>query len=428
MYKVLVIAYYFPPMGLSGVQRTLKFVKYMKNYNWEPTVVTAGNVAYFAHDQALAAEAKNAGIKIIRVGGKEPNSLLSKYSTIKPPRELVRKILSRISQTFFIPDNKISWSKKAVRKIKELLRNENFDAIFVTAPPFSAFYHLRKLKKEFDIPIMADYRDLWYGSYFAFYPTPFHKVLHKRMEYLSLKAAEKIIVTNGKIKEKLIKTYKFLTFNDVVIIPHGFDHEDFENVLPDLKLNDKMIISYSGIFMEYCTPKYFLHAFKDLTIERPDIVSKIQLNFIGYLGKENKALIRKLNIEEFVKEFGYVDHKESIKKIVSSDVLWLMAERKRNIDAILPGKLLEYMGSKKPIIGCFPEGIAKITLEEYGACFLTEPDNVEEIKNTIIKVFELYKKNELPVPDENILQKYRRDALAEQLTKQLQFIAKKDVL
>jgi hypothetical protein len=86
------------------------------------------------------------------------------------------------------------------------------------------------------------------------------------------------------------------------------------------------------------------------------------------------------------------------------------------------------MGSRKPIIGCVPDGVAKITLEEYGASFLTEPDNVEEIKNTLIKVFEQYKKNELPVPDENILQKYRRDALTEQLTKQMQHIAKRDVL
>jgi len=428
MYKVLVVAYYFPPMGLSGVQRTLKFVKYMKNYNWEPTVLTSGNVAYFAHDKILAAEAENAGIKIIRLGSKEPNSLLSKkYSTVKPPREFVRKILSKISQTFFVPDNKISWSKKAAREITKLLKKETFDIIFITAPPFSSFYHLRKLKK-LDVPIMFDYRDLWYGSYFAFYPTPFHKALHKRMEYLSLKAAEKIIVTNRKIKEKLIHTYKFLTFNDVVIIPHGYDPGDFENLQPEPKPNDKMIITYSGIFMEYCTPKYFLRAFKRLALERPDIASQIQLNFVGYLGKENEALIKKLNIEEFIKEFGYVDHKESIKKIISSDLLWLMVGKKKNIDAILPGKLLEYMGARKPIIGCVPEGVARLTLEEYRASFLTEPDNVEQIKDMLLKVFELYKRKELPVPDENMLQKYRRDALTEQLTKQMQHIAKRDVL
>jgi glycosyltransferase involved in cell wall biosynthesis len=358
MFKVLVVAYYFPPMGLSGVQRTLKFVKYMKNYDWEPTVVTTGSVGYFAHDESLHREAENTEIRIFRVGGKEPNAMLSKFGTIKPPRESIRKVLSRISQTIFIPDNKISWSKLAFQKVKVLLNTEHFDAVYVTVPPFSSFYHLRKLKKEFDVPIIVDYRDLWYGSYFAFYPTPVHSSLHKRMEYLSLKSADKIIVTNRKIKEKLINTYNFLTFNDVIIIPHGFDVQDFENIEPDPKPNDKMIIAYSGIFMEYNTPKYFLQAVKKLIQERPDIASKIQLNFIGYLGKENKALVTKLNIEEFIHELGYVEHKEAVKKIISSDILWLMVGRKRNIDAILPGKLLEYMGSKKPIIGCVPDGVA----------------------------------------------------------------------
>lgn len=428
MYKVIVAAYYFPPMGLSGVQRTLKFVKYMKKYDWEPTVITAGNVAYFAHDKTLMGEVEKAGIRVIRIGGKEPNSILSKYKTIKPPREFIRKFLSRISQTFFIPDNKISWSKKALQKIKELLRREEFDAIYVTAPPFSAFFRLRKLSKEFDIPVMVDYRDLWYESYFAFYPTFLHKVIHKKMEYLSLKNAEKVIVTNRKIKEKLIKTYKFLTFNDVVIIPHGFDPEDFKDIQPVSDSKDKMVITYSGIFIEYNTPRFFLKAFKKLIHERPDIASAIQLDFVGYVGKENEKLIRKLNIEEYVKLHGYVNHSESVKKIMSSDILWLMIGRKRNIDAILPGKLLEYVGSGKPILGCVPDGVAKIYLKEYGASFITEPDNIDEIKNNLIKIFELYRKNELPVPKEEVIQKYRRDALTEDLVKQMQSIVKRDVL
>jgi hypothetical protein len=116
MFKVLVLAYYFPPMGLSGVQRTLKFVKYLKNFNWEPTVITAGDVGYYAHDYSLLKEAETAGIRIIRTEANDPNSLLSRFGTIKPPSELVRKILNRLGQTFFIPDNKLSWSKKAYKK------------------------------------------------------------------------------------------------------------------------------------------------------------------------------------------------------------------------------------------------------------------------------------------------------------------------
>ena len=116
----------------------------------------------------------------------------------------------------------------------------------------------------------------------------------KKWNIKHLKAADKIIATNRRIKEKLINYYKFLTFEDIYIIPHGYDTADFENLSVEKKSNNKMRITYSGIFYEFITPKYFLKAFKKITIERPDIASNIELHFIGLLKKENKKLIRKL--------------------------------------------------------------------------------------------------------------------------------------
>jgi glycosyltransferase involved in cell wall biosynthesis len=421
MFKVLVVAYYFPPMGLSGVQRTLKFVKYMKNYNWNPTVITSGNVAYFAHDKSLSKELTDTDIKVIRISGsKEPNSVLAKLGTIKLPREFVRNIFDKLSQTFFIPDNKISWSKLAYKKIDKILSTEKYDALFITCPPFSAFDVISQIKKKHDIPLFADYRDLWYKSYFAFYPTPFHKLLHKKKEYNALKAADRIIVTNRKIKEKLLNTYPFLTFEDVVIISHGYDKDDFDKIEAQPKPLNKMVLMYSGIFMVYNTPAYFLKAFKQLTIERPDIASNIELHFVGFLRKENQKLIRKLSLQSFVKDHGYVNHDESIAKLKSADVLWFMVGRRRNIDAILPGKVYEYIGAKKPILACVPDGAAKMAVEETGAGFICSPDNIDEIKNTILKVYQHYSSNTLPIPSDEILEKFRRNNLTEILTKQFQ--------
>ncbi|MBU2494850.1 MAG: glycosyltransferase [Bacteroidetes bacterium] len=427
MFKVLVIAYYFPPMGLSGVQRTLKFTKYMKDYNWEPTVITSGNTGYFAHDNSLMKEAEEAGIKIIRTEAKDPNSMLSKFGTIKLPRESVRKLFNRISQTFFIPDNKISWSKKAAKIAEDILSKENFDAIFVTCPPFSSFVAIAELKKKFDVPIFVDYRDLWFDSYFSFYLTPFHRSIHKKLEYNSLKASDKIIVTNRQIKEKLLNNYQFLSFDDILIIRHGYDAKDFENVQPIPQEHNKMILTYSGIFVEYCTPKYFLEAFKLLALERPDIASNIELNFIGLLGKDHLKMIKNLKLEEYIKHHGYMDHNEVIKKIVSSHVLWFMVGKKKNIEAILPGKVYEYVGSQKPIIACVPDGAAKTSMEEYKASFITKPYDVVEIKNTLIHVHDLYKTGKLPVPEMEYIEKHERKALTEVLTKQFQFFLKAEI-
>jgi len=428
MLKVLVIAYYFPPMGLSGVQRTLKFVKYLRNYNWEPTVITTDDVGYFAHDHSLQKELEETNARVVRVGGKDPNSILSKFGTIKLPREFIRKVFNKVSQTLFIPDNKISWAKRAYQKAEELLNEESFDVVFVTGPPFSSLFIFSQLKKKHDIPLVIDYRDLWYESYFAFYPTPFHKSANKKLEYKTLQAADRVIVTNRKIKEKLLKDFQFLTHNDVVIISHGFDPEDFQKTETIPKHNDRLILTYSGIFMVYNSPEYLLRAFKELSIERPDITKNIELHFVGFLRKENKKLIKKLGLQEFIYDHGYVDHLEAVKKLKYSDVLWMMVGRRKNIDSILPGKLYEYAGAKKPILACMPDGAAKDAVTEYPASFICEPDNIQQIKEKIIEIFKLYRINELPTVDDDFLTKYRRDYLTEQLTKQFQFLIRASVI
>jgi hypothetical protein len=427
MFKVLVIAYYFPPMGLSGVQRTLKFVKYLKNYNWEPTVITTGDVGYFAHDEYLNKELDETNVRVIRVAGRDPNSLLSKFGTIKLPREIFRKVFNKLSQTFYIPDNKINWAKKAFAKTEEILKEENFDAIFVTGPPFSSFHVFSPIKKNYRISLIIDYRDLWYQSYFSFYPTPFHGSMHKKMEYNVLKAADRIIVTNRQIKEKLLNTYQFLTFNDVVIITHGFDPDDFEKAPVIPKHNKRMILTYSGIFMVYNTPEYFLKAFKKISVEHPEIAKNIELHFVGFLRKENQRLVRKLNLQEFVYDYGYVDHQHAVSKILSSDVLWMMVGNRKNIYAILPGKVYEYIGAKKPIIACVPDGAAKTAVQEYPASYICEPDNVDEIKNTILKVYEHYKSSKFSYPEDDYYTKFRRDFLTEKLSKEFQFLLKANV-
>lgn len=418
-FKVLVIAYYFPPLGLSGVQRTFKFVKYLQNFSWEPTVITTDGIAYYAYDNSLSEELNSLKINIIRLKGKEPNSLL-KAGKLKPPKEVFRKIFNFFSQTFFIPDNKLSWSKKVKNYTENLLSKEHFDAIFVSCPPFSSFEKISELREKFDIPLIVDYRDLWYNSYFSIYPTPFHKLIHKRKEYLSLKKADAVITTNRKIKEFLISTYPFLTFEDVVIIPHGFDQEDFDKAKIFPKPKNKMILMFSGTFIGYGTPKFLLQAFKEITIERPDIAQKIELHFVGYLRKENQKLIKKLKLEEYVVDHGYVDHLESVGRILSADVLWFMIDYRRNIDSILPGKIYEYVGAKKPILACVPDGAAKLAVQEYGASFICKPNDVQEIKSMLYKIFDLYISNQLPKPSDDVVNKYRRDYLTEILVKVFQ--------
>lgn len=422
MFKVLVLAYYYPPMGLSGVQRTLKFTKYMPQFNWEPTVITAGDIAYFAHDFALLKEAEDAGVKIVRTESYDPNSIIGKkYGTINMPKEFIRKAYSNFTKTFFIPDNKKSWAKRAYLKAKEILKKEQFDIIYVTIPPYSGFVYASRLKKEFNIPLFVDYRDLWLGNHFAFYPTPLHRIMHKKLEYNALRTSDKIIVINRRIKEKLLTTYNFLNFNEIVIIPHGFDPADFEAEEIKKSVSGKLKLTYAGIFYETITPVYLLKAFKQLSIERPDITAKYEFEFIGLLRNENKKLIIEMGLNDFITDVGYLEHNEVVKKIKQSDVLWMMIGNSKNSDTISTSKLFEYFGSRKPVFGCVPDGIAKNALNEYGASFITPPDDVNEIKNMLIRIHDLFITNNLPKPNEEFVNKHDRKKLTEQLTTQFQF-------
>lgn len=426
MFKVLFISYYFPPMGLSGVQRSLKFAKYLKQFDWEPTVLTTEDTAYFAYDYSLLKEAETAELNIVRVDGSHINSKLGKKKEVKIPSEFIRKTLSNLSKFFFIPDNKIGWSNAAYIRAKEILSKEKFDLIYVTCPPFSSFMAAAKLKKDFGLPLFVDYRDLWNGNQFSFIPTPYHKIKHKNYEYASLKAADRVIVINRRIKERILKQYPFLTFDDVSIIPHGFDPEDFENAVKIKKPNNKLIMTYSGIFYENITPKYFIKAFKNLTKERPDVAANYELHFVGYFRKENQKLVNKLGLQEFFKDYGYLNHKDSITRLISSDVLWMMVGDTQSAETISTSKLFEYFGSKKPVLGCVPDGAAKTALEEYGASFITPPDDIEAIYNMLIKINDLFKRNMLPSPNEEFVDRHNRIKLTEQLAKRFQFFLKEE--
>jgi len=424
MFKVLVIAYYFPPLGLSGVQRALKFTKYFNKFNWQPTVITTGKSGYFALDESLLKEAVDAGINIVRTESLSPHSFVKKKGYIKMPSTFIMKLFGRINKTLFIPDNKILWSRKALKKARQLLNNEKFEAIFVTAPPFSSMLSIVKLKEKFDIPIFIDYRDSWIKNQFSFYPTPYHKYMHKRLEDRVLRKVDRVIVVNRQIKENLLKNYQFLKFNDIDIIPHGYDPADFESTISLPKENNKMVITYSGIFYEGISPKYLLHAFKKLSLENPDIASDIELHFIGYFKKENRKLVKKLKLEHFVKEIGYITHKEALKRITSSDILWVMLPNSEKMNNVSPGKLFEYIGARKPIIATLPDGVARNAAIEYGASFITSPDNVNEIKNTLNSIYHLYKSKNLPTPDNEFINKHNRINLSEELVKIFQFYLK----
>ncbi len=409
--NVLVIAYYFPPMGLSGVQRTLKFVKYLPFHNWNPIVLTTEPISYYAFDNELINEIDT--ISIYRTKTKKTNK-----NNIKSfPNYFTQKLGRLIYNTIYIPDSKIIWKKPAVRLAEHIFEAHQINAIFATAPPFTDFLIAQELAEKFNKPFIIDYRDIWNGNPFYYYPTPFHLRKSLKLENDLLKKAEKIIVTTRFAKEFLLKKFRFLNHQDIVIIPHGFDPKDFENI--DIENSEKFVITHSGVFQDNRTPKYFLKAVAEFLESNSTARNDFELRFIGVMRKSHFKLIKKYALDDITICTGYLPHKATIKNLLESDVLWLM-----QFDNFrTPGKLFEYFGARRTILACVPDGhIRKIALDSQSA-IVTAPDDVKQIKNAISKLYYWWKNASLPIPDDNFVAQFDRNQLTANLAKELLIVA-----
>jgi glycosyltransferase involved in cell wall biosynthesis len=412
--RVLVIAYYFPPMGLSGVQRTLKFVKYLPQYRWLPTVLTVEPGGYFARDETLMRDLQNPDITVVRTAPAGPGKF-SRKEVVELPPERMRKALSRFSDMLFIPDNKIGWKREAVERALELHKKTPFDLIFATAPPFTDFLIGAAVKAKINKPLVLDYRDPWVDYPFKFYLTPLHKQRNIALERRALRASSHVITTNRRVKELLISRYKFLTYQDIEIIPQGYDPEDFSGIgdgHAGRAHADKMRITYAGVFWEDRVPDYFLQALHDLFNEKPKLRGRIEAVFVGNFREENMKLVSRLGLHDAVKVLGYLPHPECIREIVNSDVLWVIV----GDDLGSPGKTYEYIGAGKPILGCVPEGFLKLTIDEAGGKTVA-PDDVEGIKKAIMTYFDQFERHKLTGPKSEVVQKYNRIGLTGSLVK-----------
>lgn len=414
--SVLAFAYYFPPMGLSGVQRVTKFMKYLPDFGWHPHVITTGPVAYYAHDPSLLDELEGRDIVIHRTEGADINAKLKDKGTVRMPREFFRKFLRKASDTFYVPDNKKAWSKQALEMGRQLVNEHNFDVIFVSGPPFSTMSAAARLSVETGIPLVVDYRDLWFGNQFHFYPTYWHSHKHQQLEREVLLVASRITVTNRRIKEHLIRRHDFLSSEEVVIIPHGYDPADLAGHTRQRNSDGKFRLTYSGIFYDIVTPMPFFKAVKRVRTERPDI--PLDLHFVGLLREEYRKAAQRMGLADIITDHGYCAHRDAVSMLLESDALWMMVGNTRNADTISSAKLYEYFGTRKPLLVSVPDGSLRKDAERYGASWITDPKDVPAIAASIIEMYDHFKRGTLPTPNQPVVDGFNRIGLTEQLAKQ----------
>jgi glycosyltransferase involved in cell wall biosynthesis len=415
--KVLFIAYYFPPMGLSGVQRTVKFAKFLPKYGWKPTVLTVAPTGYYAFDDTLLKEAEDAGVKIIRTQSYDANHLFKKQGIVKMPSERMRKILQFLGDLFFIPDTKIGWKIPALKVASELLERERFDLIFATAPPQTDFLIGVALKRKFDIKLVVDYRDAWLEYPFKYFPTPLHRYWHKFLEKRVLKAADRVIVTHRRVKESILRRHSSVRYNEVVIISQGFDPEDFPSTVSEKRARPvRMKIAHAGTFYAERNPGVFLQAVANILRANPKIRGRIEINLIGNVREEDKRLVKRLDLIDAVNFLGYLPHRDCIKYLSESDLLWFVIDN----DFQTPGKLYEYFGSRKPVIASLVEGYTKQLILDCGAAICVPLKDVAAHEQAIHEQFNRFEHKKLERIPNTFSSKFNRQVLTGELAKQFE--------
>jgi glycosyltransferase involved in cell wall biosynthesis len=411
--KVLIITYYWPPAGGSGVQRWLKFVKYLQAFGIEPVVYTVDNASYLKEDFALVNEVPK-NIKILRQPIWEPTSLLF-WKKKKQVKNGVANLssggfLSFIRGNFFIPDPKVMWVKPSVNYLQRYLDANPIDVIISTGPPHSMHLIAERLHKKNDIKWLADFRDPWTDLYYnaAFKKLSFAKYSDKKMEHNVLKKADCILTVSATLQQEFSKIAK-----RVEVITNGYDEEVPENQMA--ALDTVFSISYIGLLPNESNPKVLFEVLRQFCIEIEDFKKDLQLNFIGDIAMEVKAEIRRNGLEENTSFLGYVSHQKAIAYQCASQVLLLLIPNVKNNKGILTGKLFEYLAAKRPILALGPEeGDLANILKASNAGVVVAYDNQEKLKLEIYKSYQAYKENCLGVSSISI-EKYHRKELTKNL-------------
>ncbi len=397
MRKVLLIADEFPPVGGAGVQRTIKFVKYLRKYGYEPIIFTRGDNHIALRDDTMVKEIPN-NVVVIRT---KPYDLLYQNKLIH--KALYYKLL--------IPDGRWLWQLFSRKILLEVIKKYQPELIYSTSFPYSDHLLAKYVKKKMPhIPWVADFRDEWTNNPYFHYNI-IRRLIEKKQEKNILSKCDSLITNTPFMGDNFIKSYPFIK-DKMHIIPNGYDPDDYANLVKSKDKNKNMMITYTGSLYGNRKPDAFLQAFANCI----DTCPNMHVTFVGQINSEQiKPLIDDLKINNNVSFVSYLPHKDSIKKLYESDVS-LLIEGKGNLP-FYTGKIFEYMYLSNPILAIIPYNGAAAQLIRQTRCgVVCDLSDNQGIKDAIVSLYKKWEQGTL-LMDRNIkeIDKYHRSQLTKQL-------------
>ena len=413
MKRVLIITYYWPPSGGSGVQRWLKFVKYLREFGYEPVVYTPANPEFMDFDHSLAKEIPE-GTEVIKRAIFEPYSLY-KFITGKRGERLKPGFIGKtgglslfIRSNFFVPDPKRFWIKPSVRYLKNYISNNRIDAIVSTGPPHSVHLIAQKVSESTGVPWLADFRDPWTKMYNFKYMghTSFVKKIHARLEHGVVASADAVVTVSGTIANEL---QQLRPDNKVHVITNGFDSADFDTSAGEPVTSFSIV--YTGLFVKTQNPAILWEVISDMCSTNSRFANDLKIVLIGNIDSSVIEDIEKHSLSTYLTHEGYLPHHKVISCQKKAAILLLAGGEEPESRGIMTGKFFEYLAAQRPILGFGPKGgDMDIALAESGHGEMFAYDNKKGVADWLGEMYQRYLDGKLESVKGNI-EKYSRKEL-----------------
>ena len=433
MKKVLIITYYWIPSGGAGVQRWVKFAKYLRQYGWEPIIYTPQNPEYPSIDHSFEKDIP-ADITVLKtpiwepynvyrnLTGKKNQAINAGFISENKKQGWKDKLSIWIRGNFLIPDPRRFWIKPSVRFLSDYLKENPVDAIITTGPPHSMHLIGMGLKKNFpSLPWVADFRDPW--TNIDFYKdlnlTWLADKIHHKLEREVLQNADTVLVVSRGMEEE----FALMKPKKLRVITNGYDESDVQ--VGTLTLDGRFSISHIGTLNAARNPRIVWKVLSEICAENVDFKKDLQIQLVGKVDFSVLEDIQSYGLQEQLLKIDYLSHSEAIAKQNSSQVLMLLINQSGNAKGILTGKFFEYLAAKRPILAVGPtDGDAAVVLNETGAGVIVDFADEQETKTAILNYYNQYKKGTLSVQSESV-ERFSRRSLTGELAGLLDGFGKK---
>jgi len=420
MKKALIITYYWPPSGGAGVQRWLKFVKYFREFGWEPIVYTPENPESPDLDPSLEKDIPQ-GTQVIRqpiwepytfykrfLGQKKEDKIQAAFLSEKKKNPFTEKIAVWVRGNLFIPDARKFFIKPSVRFLLKFLEKHPVDLVISTGPPHSMHLIALKLAEITSLPWLADFRDPWTGI--DFYKdlrlTSWADAKHHQLETEVLKKASTVTV----ISPSMADEFRVIFHRDYEVITNGFDETNGTNISL-LSMDRRFSIAHIGTLTPSRNPVALWKALNELVNENDDFRKDLEIKLVGKVDHMVISSLESHGLKEYIKRQDYLPHGKVLHVQQSSQVLLLLINNTPNAKSIMTGKLFEYLASKRPVICIGPvDGDAASILHQTNGGRISGFEDNPSAKLNILEYYRLFKQGKLTV-DSKEIEKFSRKNL-----------------